>query len=282
MHHPSYNVCLYFFLLLLITLSSEAAWLGDSFPGPTARTVGAPPPPRTNLFSSSRKHDENDNENDNDATTAAAATAQELQRQAAQLRQQVDSWQQSKLDAAQREQRAREEEQTAAALQRERYSAVLPIFKPDGTTVLERCDFPPRYRDDDDDDSYIITCESELPLGVILGESQEIAGGTTVDEVTPGSHGAAAGLRQGDLVRAVTACQRTMQTPTWQILAGGIGVPKTTRFVYAVDGRPLEEVLEAVLSNRQDPEQRPVLLVVERRRRTTDEDDDDDDDDDDR
>ena len=271
MHNPSYkyNVCLYYLLLLLISLSSEAAWLGGSFPGHTARTVGAPP--RTNLFSSSRKQDDENEENDNDTTTAAV-TAQELQRQAAQLRQQVDSWQQSKLEAAQQEQRAREEEQAAAAAERERYSAVLPILKPDGTTVMERCDFPPRLlyqedRNDDDDDSYITTCQSELPLGVILGESQQVAGGTTVDEVAPGSHGAAAGLREGDLVRAVTACQMTMQTPTWQILAGGIGVPKTTRFVYAVDGRPFEEVMEAVLSNRQDPEQRPVLVVVERRRR---------------
>jgi hypothetical protein len=31
------------------------------------------------------------------------------------------------------------------------------------------------------------------------------------------------------------------------------------------DGRPFEEVMEAVASNRQDPEERPVLFVIERK-----------------
>jgi hypothetical protein len=41
-------------------------------------------------------------------------------------------------------------------------------------------------------------------------------------------------------------------------------MPKTKRFVYSVDGRPFEEVMDAVGSNRMDPEERPVILVVER------------------
>jgi hypothetical protein len=56
-----------------------------------------------------------------------------------------------------------------------------------------------------------------------------------------------------------------MERPTWQLMVGGIGVPKTKRFMYSVDDRPFEEVLEAIVSNRMDPDQRPVLLVVERR-----------------
>lgn len=71
-------------------------------------------------------------------------------------------------------------------------------------------------------------------------------------------------IQEGDVLRAVTACQTTMETPTWQLLAGGIGQPKTKRFMFSVDGRPLEEVLDAVESNRMDVARRDVVLVVER------------------
>ncbi len=87
---------------------------------------------------------------------------------------------------------------------------------------------------------------------------------TTIDEITPTSNAYIAGARQNDIVRAVTACQITMTTPTWQLLAGGIGQPKTKRFIYGVDGRPLEEVMDAVGSNRMDVEGRDVWLVLER------------------
>ena len=53
-----------------------------------------------------------------------------------------------------------------------------------------------------------------------------------------------------------------MEMPTWQLLAGGIGVPKVKRFMFSADGQPFEQVMEAVGSNRQDP--RPVLFVIER------------------
>jgi len=109
-------------------------------------------------------------------------------------------------------------------------------------------------------------CEASLPLGIILGESEEYPGAVSVDEVGIGSNGELAGVQEGDLLRACTACQVTMETPTWQILAGGIGMPKTKRFIYSVDGNAaFEEVLEAVGSNRMDPEERPVILVLERR-----------------
>ena len=57
-----------------------------------------------------------------------------------------------------------------------------------------------------------------------------------------------------------------MEAPTWQLLAGGIGIPKTKRMMYVVDQRPFEEVMDAIGSNRMDPENRPVILVVERSR----------------
>ena len=109
-------------------------------------------------------------------------------------------------------------------------------------------------------------------MGILLGEStgEDSTGARSsattimVDEVAEGSNGESAGIRVGDIVRACTACQAMMKAPTWQILAGGIGMPETRRFIYDVDGRPLEEVMEAIGSNRMDPEQRPVVLVSER------------------
>jgi hypothetical protein len=113
--------------------------------------------------------------------------------------------------------------------------------------------------------SRIEVCIASLPLGIILGESSKHPGAVRVDEVGIGSNGELAGIQEGDLLRACTACQVTMETPTWQILAGGIGMPKTKRFVYSVDNRPFEEVMDAVGSNRMDPEEKPVILVVERK-----------------
>jgi hypothetical protein len=101
-------------------------------------------------------------------------------------------------------------------------------------------------------------------LGLVLGEEASRPGVISVDDVDPNGNGASAGVKQGDIIRAITACQTTMETPTWQLLAGGIGQPKTKRFMYSVDGRPLEEVLNAVGSNRMDVLGRDVWLVLER------------------
>lgn len=113
--------------------------------------------------------------------------------------------------------------------------------------------------------SRIVAVQAALPLGLVLGQDASAAPGlTSVDEVAPGGNGDLAQIKEGDVVRAVTACQATMETPTWQLLAGGIGQPKTKRFLYATDGRPLEEVLDAVGSNRMDATGRDVWLVLER------------------
>ena len=112
--------------------------------------------------------------------------------------------------------------------------------------------------------SRIISTTAPLPLGIVLGQNNE-SDIITVDELSTEGNGAmVGGIRQGDILRAVTACQTTMETPTWQLLAGGIGQPKTKRFMFSVDGRPLEEVLDAVGSNRMDVSGRDVVLVVER------------------
>jgi hypothetical protein len=229
-------------------------------------------------LSSSSSLDEEEEKDEDAAAPASISTAENLLRKAEQLRREVEALEQSKRVIKQQQERKVVEQQkimtdTAAAAQSEqRYSAILPILKPDGTTVEERVNFSPRYKDGS---SSICTCVvSSLPLGIVLGECEAfdsnnedfLAGCTMVDEVAAGSHGALAGLRPGDLLRAISACRVTMDTtPTWQLVLGGIGVPKTVRFMYVVDNRPLDEVLDAVVSNRQDPQQRPVVLVVERR-----------------
>lgn len=118
-------------------------------------------------------------------------------------------------------------------------------------------------------DTFITTCEAPLPIGIILGESEDIPGAMVVDEVAEQSNGEAAGVQVGDILRACTACRAMMKAPTWQILAGGIGQPETARFMYMVDGRPFEEVMEAIGSNRMDPEQRPIVLVLEKATKQT-------------
>jgi len=187
--------------------------------------------------------------------------AEDLRKQAEKLRKEVASFQQEKEESAEAERRSVEKIQEEKETIRQQYSAQVPILKGDGQTMVERIDFPPRRADGT---SYIKTLEASLPLGLILGESEEISGLTVVDEVAEGSNGEQAGVQVGDIVRACTACQTMMKAPTWQILAGGIGMPKTQRMMYNIDGRPFEEVMNAIASNRMDPQERPVILVVER------------------
>ena len=90
-----------------------------------------------------------------------------------------------------------------------------------------------------------------------------------VGAVGEGSNAEAAGLRPGDILRATSAVRQQMEMPTWQLLGGGIGRPKTFRFIFGADldakpARDFEEVLGAVGSNRLDPQGRPAILVVER------------------
>jgi hypothetical protein len=160
---------------------------------------------------------------------------------------------------------------------------------------MERCDFTPRIKQqqqrmavgeddgeggDGDDDatisqedvtpllSRIIAIQAPLPLGIILG--QDIAadtGGliTTVDDLAQDGNGSIiGGIQVGDIVRACTACQSTMEQPTWQLMLGGVGQPKTTRMMYVCDNQPLEEILNAISSNSMDPQRRYVWLVLER------------------
>jgi len=191
-----------------------------------------------------------------------------LLEKARRLREEVSAIESSKMEI-QMEKDAKEQARKMEELemqkqkdnQRMRYSAEVPILKDMGEEVMERVDFPPRLKGGK---SRIVAVQAPLPLGLVLGEDDSMPGLTSVDEVAPDGNGASAGVKQGDILRAVTACQATMETPTWQLLAGGIGQPKTKRFMYSVDGRPLEEVLGAVGSNRMDAQGRDVWLVLER------------------
>lgn len=218
-----------------------------------------PHPISNHKSSTTHLHSSSDNRSDD---------TNKLLEKARKLRQEVSAIESSKMEVqkqndakvqAQRE--AEREEQMQKDELRLRYSAEVPILKDMGEEVMERVDFPPRLKGGA---SRILTIQAPLPLGLVLGEDEALPGLTSVDEVAADGNGAVAGIKQGDIVRAITACQTTMETPTWQLLAGGIGQPKTKRFMYSVDGRPLEEVLNAIGSNRMDAQERDVWLVLER------------------
>mmetsp|Transcript_45230 Transcript_45230/g.94870 ORF Transcript_45230/g.94870 Transcript_45230/m.94870 type:complete len:263 (-) Transcript_45230:389-1177(-) len=242
----------WFFVLVLLLLcrastKTKASAFLVPLPG-AATTVSRYSHP---LFSS-KSDDETDN----------------LLEKARKLRQDISTIESSKLEV-QKEKDAEEQARQAAERevqkqkdkQRMRYSAEVPILKDMGEEVMERVDFPPRLKGGK---SRIVAIQSPLPLGLVLGQDESMPGFTSVDEVAPGGNGDLAQVKQGDIIRAITACQTTMETPTWQLLAGGIGQPKTKRFMYSVDGRPLEEVLNAIGSNRMDVQGRDVWLVLER------------------
>ena len=197
-----------------------------------------------------------------EASLSPEEEAQKLKEEAQRLRQEIEQFQQEKdsMEAEERQKIQKELDDKQAYM--DRYSAVVPILKPDGSTVEETVQFPPRL--DESQNSEILVCEANLPLGIILGESEEVFGMTLVDEVMEGSNADVAGVKVGDVVRGFTATSVEMEQPTWQLIAGGIGRPKTMRFMFGPDGKPFEQVMEAIGSNRMDPDQRPVVIVLER------------------
>lgn len=192
-----------------------------------------------------------------------------LLEKAEKLRQEVNSLEKEKEKEKKETQRIQNETKAQQEKEYMRYSTEVPILKGDGSEVMERVQFMPRLKAEGGllggkKESKIITVQAELPLGLILGESEELPGLITVDEIVEGSNGENAGVKVGDLLRACTACQVTMDMPTWQLMAGGIGRPKTSRMMFSTDGKPFEEVMEALVSNQMDPTKRPTWLVLER------------------
>jgi hypothetical protein len=209
--------------------------------------------------------------------------AKQWQEQAQRLRDEIAALEAVKANMKEQEQKVAQAELDTKRDYLERYSVVIPILKPNGMTVKEPITFPPRFNADVNPSSTsspspsndtvgsticstILTRQASLPLGMILREHETLVGMTVVHEILPDSNAARGGIQEGDLLRAVTACQMEMdQSSTWQLLVGGIGRPKTVRFMYSVDYTEFERVLQAVASNRMDPEGRSVLLVLERR-----------------
>ena len=56
----------------------------------------------------------------------------------------------------------------------------------------------------------------------------------------------------------------SMETPTWQLMMGGNGQPKTKRFMYSTNNKSFEEVMDAVGSNGMDPDGRPAWVELKR------------------
>jgi len=206
--------------------------------------------------------------NNESSSKSSESTADALREKADQLRREVTQFEDGKRDKERSDQLARDNLLEKKRDERLRYSAIIPILKGDGSTEMERVDFQPRMKasalDGTSSSSVILAVQAALPLGIILGEDETFPGAIRVDELVEDGNGAASGVMVGDLLRACTACQVTMEMPTWQIMAGGIGRPKTSRMMFSTDGRPFEEVMEAVGSNRIDPEKRPAWLVLER------------------
>lgn len=210
--------------------------------------------------------------------------------QAEQLRNEIEEFEQQKRRDNEIYQQQQNDILNQQKQLQDRYSAIVPILKPDGTTVMERCTFTPIRTDET---SSITTIESDLPLGIIIGEvttddsNQEDNDPAppqirrvpyiVIDEIAPHSHGERNDLRVGDILHACTACKVDMELPTWQLLLGGIGRPKTNRYMHSIgttangsgsrSAAPtiLGTTMNAIASNRLDPEQRPILLVIERR-----------------
>mmetsp|Transcript_26090 Transcript_26090/g.57159 ORF Transcript_26090/g.57159 Transcript_26090/m.57159 type:complete len:315 (-) Transcript_26090:284-1228(-) len=216
------------------------------------------------------------------------SSSDDLREKAAALRREVEEFEASKQKESDQIRQQAETVQRQKEETRLRYIAEVPILKGDGTVSMERCDFsPPRImavakRDEKEEEeqqeqvqvtSRILTFQAPLPLGIVLG--QEDYGGNsndnmrlppiTVDDLAAGGNAEQAGVRVGDILRACTACQVTMEQPTWQLMMGGVGRPTTTRMMFSTDDKAFEEVMDAIGSNGMDPESRDVWLVVERR-----------------
>lgn len=210
------------------------------------------------------------------AASESRDTASTLFDEAARLRAEVDALEADEdlpASAGIVDGKTRKDARKEAELQALRRLTVnLPISKPDFSVVDEDVEFVPALPLGT---SELIKLSAPLPLGLILEQGgyncvtndsmvAVSAEFTWVAEVAEGSNAEAAGVQEGDILRACSAVKIQMEMPTWQLLGGGIGRPRPFRFIYSADRRPFEEVMEAVGSNRMDPEARDALLVLER------------------
>ena len=144
---------------------------------------------------------------------SAAEEAERLKEQARKLREEIEAFQEKKDNLEEEERQAIQKELDEKQAFIDRYSAVVPILKPDGTTVEENVQFPPTMGTDGD--SIIKVFTAPLPLGIILGESEEIPVMTVVDEIQEGSNGEIAGGKGGDVdISCGISCSAPPPPPT--------------------------------------------------------------------
>ena len=106
----------------------------------------------------------------------------------------------------------------------------------------------------------------ELPLGIVLEEGDD--GRVVVVELAPDGNGARAGVREGDLLRACSAVRTVLINEPG---AGFLNTafpeaskqPKRRVVLAPCDKQPFDDVMDAVLSNREAPEL-PAVLLFER------------------
>ena len=117
-------------------------------------------------------------------------------------------------------------------------------------------------------DSTLLCCRLDMPLGMLLEESEDddgSKGAMVVAELIDEGSAKAGGVMVGDLLRATTAMTMRMSYPTWQLMMGGVGQPKMQKILFGAQGEPFEKVMAAIGSNaREQQGNGQVVLVLER------------------
>lgn len=113
--------------------------------------------------------------------------------------------------------------------------------------------------------SKVCCVQVELPAGIVLEESDSIPGRIVVESITEAGTAWKAGIRQGDIIRAVSA-QQEMPVSQDEGIEPRIGPGKIKRAVFVCDGQPIGEVLKAVATNAVPRSRKPsAAFVVERK-----------------
>lgn len=81
------------------------------------------------------------------AATTGDDEVERMKKEAERIRTEIASFERSKAEAVQRELQEQEQIKSSKQKKRLQYSAEVPILKGDGSTVVERVDFPPRIKD---------------------------------------------------------------------------------------------------------------------------------------
>ena len=123
--------------------------------------------------------------------------------------------------------------------------------------------FNPSWPDDRDDRAPSSLCVVELPLpmGMIIEDSATLDGKIEVAEVKPDSNAEKAGIRPGDVLRALSA--QKLQPPAMGMAQEQVKVRKA---MFVCDGNGFSSTMSALASNAEaNSGSGRVALVLERR-----------------